>query len=67
VRWLEQDVTHLLPGGPHADVLIRLGGAIRLLEERHAALGAQLERARALERLVQENAFGQSEAQAAPA
>lgn len=50
-----------------ADVLARLGGAIRSLEERHAALGAQLERARALERLVQENAFEQSETQAAPA
>ncbi|BBN93838.1 hypothetical protein DEIGR_102683 [Deinococcus grandis] len=43
-----------------ADVLARLGGAIRSLEDRHAALGAQLERARALERMVQENAFGQS-------
>nr|WP_254605842.1 MerR family transcriptional regulator [Deinococcus sp. JMULE3] len=43
-----------------ADVLARLGGAIRSLEDRHAALGQQLERARALERLVQENAFGQS-------
>ncbi len=43
-----------------ADVLARLGGAVRSLEDRHAALGAQLERARALERMVQENAFGQS-------
>ncbi|MHA0041987.1 MerR family transcriptional regulator [Deinococcus sp. PEB2-63] len=43
-----------------ADVLARLGGAVRSLEDRHAALGAQLERARALERMVQENAFGQA-------
>ncbi|MFN4251514.1 MerR family transcriptional regulator [Deinococcus sp.] len=47
--------------------LVAQGGTIRSLEERHAALGAQLERARALERLVQENAFGQPETQAAPA
>lgn len=43
-----------------ASVLARMSGAIRSLEDRHAALGAQLERARALERMVQENAFGQS-------
>ncbi len=41
------------------DVLARLGDAIRSLEDRHAALGTQLERARGLERLVQENRFGQ--------
>ncbi|GGR98295.1 MerR family transcriptional regulator [Deinococcus sedimenti] len=50
-----------------ADVLARLGGAIRSLEDRHVALGQQLERARALERMVQENAFGQSGSGAPPA
>lgn len=29
VRWLEQDVTHLLPGGPHADVQARVAGRLR--------------------------------------
>ncbi|MXV18853.1 hypothetical protein [Deinococcus xianganensis] len=29
VRWLEQDVTHLLPGGPHADVQARVAGQLR--------------------------------------
>ncbi|WP_119673834.1 MerR family transcriptional regulator [Deinococcus sp. RM] len=49
-----------------ADVLARLGGAVRSLEDRHAALGAQLARARALERMVQENAFGQSGPESPP-
>ncbi|GGL10195.1 MerR family transcriptional regulator [Deinococcus radiotolerans] len=61
------------PPGPAAlaalkvDVLARLGGAVRSLEARHAALGAQLERARALERLVQENRFGQPDGDSLPA
>ncbi len=29
MRWLEQDVTHLLPGGPHADVQARVAGRLR--------------------------------------
>ncbi|NTY00326.1 hypothetical protein [Deinococcus sp. JMULE3] len=29
VRWLEQDVTHLLPRGPHADVQVRVSGRLR--------------------------------------
>lgn len=50
-----------------ADVLARLGSAIQSLEERYMALGAQLERARALERLVQDNRFGQPEGDHLPA
>ncbi|GGL10209.1 hypothetical protein [Deinococcus radiotolerans] len=28
-RWLAQDVTYLLPGGPHADVQARVAGRLR--------------------------------------